>query len=481
MATTPPPRGRLRTPPAPLCGAGYDNYSPYSCSPRRSKRIATRDTSEYCLIQSQKCTGSNDPIQAGLDGNSHHLSFDSDESPFIPRSPDKSPIASREAEEIRTNSKRQHTPRSLFAKTHTGHNPKNTFTSLQPSHNTMENSHKQISMTAGMLPTPAKTPRKKQIANPEPVARTLFAKSPHNMDSQNRSKGKKYSGFSLESFHGDPQPTSSSSIEIYTDIRDRIPSVNPAEDNPFITGTQFDTPKGDNCDGQSKRRRLSKDKEKRDPAVDEMVKRDDGILYVFRGRKVFRKFTPDDPEESDGSSESGLMDSLDDIPTGRTRPMTRSSIKPRVLFPSTEQFRTRASKADAMKQVLHNTQTDDDEEEEEKEEENDTPEVGPVTPRQKATFETAEPPVTPPTKMTCLETPSTPLASGRSLRSHVKKTEPEITPNNHITPSGNRSSPFDRWTRTKAKSSTSERGKKRTSSTLGRSTQSQSKKVHQSG
>ncbi|EFW20531.1 conserved hypothetical protein, partial [Coccidioides posadasii str. Silveira] len=48
-----------------------------------------------------------------------------------------------------------------------------------------------------------------------------------------------------------------------------------------------------------------------------------------------------------------------------------------------------------------------------------------------------------------------------SLRSHTKKSESEITPDTSSSPTGNRFSPFDRWTRIKARSSPSGKGKKR--------------------
>ncbi|WEW55073.1 hypothetical protein PRK78_000501 [Emydomyces testavorans] len=412
MTTTPPPRGRLRTPPAPLHGSAYNAYSPSSGSPRRSKRIATINGIQNASLHAQ-------------------TSLSSDESHII----------------------------------------KNTLTSLPASHNHLENTTQEITITAGMLPTPAKTPRKKTVPDSGAVARTLFTKPTQAMDSEQaphkRARGKKYSGFSLESFHSDPQQANLDSIEIYTDVRDRIPTMNPSDDNPFISHLkEADTPNDDESDGKAKRRKLGKGSKERDSMVDEMINRDDGVLYVFRGKKIFRRFEPEDMDDS--SSDPGLLDSMDDVPINRTRRLTRSSIKPRVLFPTAEQLRARAAKAKATKEASREVN------EEKAEEEN------PAKSSEVATSDAIKTPITPPSKMTRIATPATPLASGRSLRSRTKKSESEITPNISGSPSGNRFSPFDRWTRTKAQSSPAAKGKKRSSSTLGRTHQSQSKKVHQS-
>lgn len=138
-------------------------------------------------------------------------------------------------------------------------------------------------MGAGMLPTPAKTPRKKNVENTKTVARTLFTKPAQTTDSSRRVKGKKYNGFSLESFHADPHQAASGSIEIFTDVRDRIPTLNTAEDNPFISHpAEFDKFSDDDQPLERvRRRKLSQVGEKRDPAIDDMISRDDGILYVL--------------------------------------------------------------------------------------------------------------------------------------------------------------------------------------------------------
>lgn len=158
---------------------------------------------------------------------------------------------------------------------------------------------------------------------------------------------------------------------------------------------------------------------------------------------------------------------MEEASENRSHRLTRSSIKPRILFPTAEQLRARAQKAKARSPIAGQTEDEAGEEEEPHQASR------PVTP------EATNAPLTPPSKITRLATPSTPLASGRSLRSHTKRAEPDLTPDNSGSPSGTHVSPFDSWTRTKPRSSSATQGKKRSSSTLGRSNLRQSKKVHQ--
>lgn len=65
MTSTPPPRGRLRTPPAPTHGPGYDAYSPYSGSPRRSKRLASKIESQHDQLEPQTPLSSDKNYQSG--------------------------------------------------------------------------------------------------------------------------------------------------------------------------------------------------------------------------------------------------------------------------------------------------------------------------------------------------------------------------------------------------------------------------------
>jgi hypothetical protein len=128
--------------------------------------------------------------------------------------------------------------------------------------------------------------------------------------------------------------------------------------------------------------------------------------------------------------------------------LTRSSIKPRLLFPNAAQIAARESKATAQEGVETNKQ--------------DVILDG-VTPEPKnsGTIGLDDPPVTPPSKMIA-STPSSPRATGRSLRSHLKKieSESEVTPSGPDAKAEKHISPFDGWLRTKSQSSPSKTKKR---------------------
>src|SRR5262249_31566330 len=54
MAATPPPRGRIHTPPTPLHGPKYDSYEPYS--PRPSSRLAAQHSNQVLQSPQQHRT-----------------------------------------------------------------------------------------------------------------------------------------------------------------------------------------------------------------------------------------------------------------------------------------------------------------------------------------------------------------------------------------------------------------------------------------
>lgn len=120
-----------------------------------------------------------------------------------------------------------------------------------------------------MLPTPAKTPRKKAVGDVGSTARTLF---PPPSGSSSGRKKKKYTGFSLDSFN-DNEAQGGSAIQIYTDSRDRIPEVSKSEENPFYAKPE------PNASTRASKRRVQSTK--RDKEVDEAIQREDGMVYVL--------------------------------------------------------------------------------------------------------------------------------------------------------------------------------------------------------
>jgi hypothetical protein len=119
-------------------------------------------------------------------------------------------------------------------------------------------------------------------------------------------------------------------IQINTDSKERVPEVDNEEDNPFITKKGKAKAKAT----PQKSRRIDARAEQMKHAAD----RDEGMVYLFRGRKIFRKFHDDVPSNDAHASEAG-----EDLPVGErllrrqvgseaNRPLTRSSVKPRLLF-----------------------------------------------------------------------------------------------------------------------------------------------------
>ena len=91
-----------------------------------------------------------------------------------------------------------------------------------------------------MLPTPAKTPVKrpaKSSAGVQSTARILFrpASVDDVMPANKRRKNGRHVGFTLDSFDG-TDGQGDEDIKIYTDSKERVPELDPNEDNPFWDG-----------------------------------------------------------------------------------------------------------------------------------------------------------------------------------------------------------------------------------------------------
>ncbi|KAE8373388.1 hypothetical protein BDV26DRAFT_272211 [Aspergillus bertholletiae] len=409
MATTPPPPSTLRVPPTPRHGAGYDPYEPYStrhsarlASQRASKERHTTPPSSFPPSQSSKSTKKQQHRELGAlsPPESVHRSH---------RKKTSDRIGSFLAAHSLDGASEPNDSDPFGAAPSNSTRPAHTF------HNTL---------TQGMLPTPAKTPKKKAVGDVGNTARVLFPPP-----SGRTKKSKKYTGFSLDSF--DENAQGGSDIQIYTDSRDRIPEPDESEDNPFSKPT---------VPTRFSRRRA--EQSKRDKEVDESVKRDDGMTYVFRGKKIFRKFV--DPVESDGDDDDddlGLLaarpDLLDEEITANVRPLTRSSIKPRVLFPTAND---RAPPSNHVSDVDEEAATDI-------EDHMLVPEEVETVDRP-VDIEMKQRPVTPP--QNTVETPPSPGATIRSLRPRAKRDDSE-----HTTPTASetkrkRVSPFDGWLRRKS-------------------------------
>lgn len=302
----------------------------------------------------------------------------------------------------------------------------NAADSLQMNNQPPKKTHDAIAVSrgTGMLPTPAKTPRKQPNAKTEAasraIARNLFAPDEDVMPTPKK-KAKKYTGLGLDSFTAEDVEED---IEIFTDPRDQFPEIDDSADNPFYGDRTLAEP----SKRQSKRKLVLVPGEGRQ-SIDDAVRRADGVLVVFRGKKIFRKFSQSHDAESSSQAENDEADDLGLDSETRHRPMTRSSIKPRLLFPP-------KSKG---KQVAITTTIEDDEEAATEIEDN-VPDDD-----QEAKFEVPETPV----QVTEEEVetpkaprfaPASPPSTGRATRSADKLRGGD---------KANAPSPFDGWRRSK--------------------------------
>jgi len=308
----------------------------------------------------------------------------------------------------------------------------------------------------GLLPTPAKTPQKtpspRTKANINAVRRNLFHQDEADVvPTPRRTRGRKHV---LDSFAADDDDES---FPIFTDTRERIPEVDPNEDNPFYgptTATAPDAPRR-----RSKRQHVTVPGEGK-ITVEEAVKREDGMLIVLyvcliscsvftcssptnlspsRGKRQFRKFADmDEVTASDALDEGdGGLDAA--VESRLRRPMTRSSIKPRLLFPVP---------APAPAAQRESTSIEDEEAETDIEEpiptkdEMDIEEDEPQTP-----FDVVdETPGTPVAPKFAPAMQATPPTTQRTTR-HGTKSAEETTPMKPMR--GKKLSPFDGWRRIK--------------------------------
>ena len=133
----------------------------------------------------------------------------------------------------------------------------------------------------GMLPTPAKTPNERptQVAPAvRSIARNLFpvrSGSDEEIMPSLKKKGRKYKGFTLDSFEAEEDSTP---IQIFTDSHDRVPEVDLSPENPFYGESSRSIPEP--TKRSSKRRKVTVPGEG-EHTVDELEQREDGLVYVL--------------------------------------------------------------------------------------------------------------------------------------------------------------------------------------------------------
>lgn len=151
-----------------------------------------------------------------------------------------------------------------------------------------------------------------------------------------------------------------------------------------------------------------------------------------RGKKIYRRFTPDPDHPNRSSEETEIEGST----SPRLRPFTRASVKPRLLFPTEKQRRER--------KVVEEEGVTDLEDRHVKDKEKDDP-VTPV----KQSFPAA--PATPPTTghATRSATRKAAMSAGDASLGLPEVNVEEMSTSKERRPR-KRTSPFDGWQRTKA-------------------------------
>ena len=468
QATTPSPSSSIRAPPTPRLGY-EDPWDPYS--PRKSARLAQRASNRTPSPQSStrrpnrsernqisaspkpKKNRNSSNKNNNVNGSDNNSATSTMVSPAASPHKKRMPTAGDESSRMASGSL-------------TAESAANAAAALGlPGNADGRSTRSTAASAAGMLPTPAKTPQKppteQSKASIRAVARNLFHNDDQAMPSPRKTRTKKQ--HVLDSFELDE---ADEAIQIYTDSHERIPEVDRSTDNPFYDPQPL--PATEPAKRRSKRQQVTVPGEGR-VSVDDAIRREDGmliVLYVYqslffflvvfffqkkkncaavannldsRGKKEFRKFS--DNDDASGSTEgvdegeNGLEGAVE---SNLRRPLTRSSVKPRLLFP-----------------VKSNDKVDEDEEAVTDIEDHSLPqpeEADPQTPSDPADD-------APGTPLAPKFAPASPPATTRTTR-HSNKVAEDITPMKATR--GSKRSPFDGWRRVKSSSSESH-GQKRPS------------------
>jgi hypothetical protein len=251
MASTPPPTSlRAHTPPGPMHGPLHDNYEPYS--PRRSKR-STAQSNPYASTHSgrppkahfQRATTPPTTGKRARFANTHISSPPSSPAsplrrPLLHKTPRKTPV-SRALADV-----------------------------LSDSDST---SQRHLPTPLSMLPTPSKTPKKRNAASMSSTARVLnfqpyspndVMPSPRKMKKSSHKSSRGFDLFEAGSSGSQEQ------IQIFTDTNARVPELDGSDDNPFLGPRQTRSSRP--------QRRVQTEEDER---FNERAERDEGVMYIL--------------------------------------------------------------------------------------------------------------------------------------------------------------------------------------------------------
>lgn len=144
-----------------------------------------------------------------------------------------------------------------------------------------------LNPAASMLPTPAKTPRKKPVqeAAVNAAAKVLFPARPDTvedvMPTPRKRRNKRHVGFSLYSSMEDEGDDSGNNIEIYTDSKDKVPELDRSEDNPFYEQPGQDVSPPEPSKTKPSRKRKASHGVEDNKEIEEAFNREEGMVYVL--------------------------------------------------------------------------------------------------------------------------------------------------------------------------------------------------------
>ena len=262
MTTTPPVRQIVNTPPTPLHGAKYDTYQPY---PTRKSTRSSAQTLRY--TPPLETPDRKYSKRATRRGSAPHT--------YSPPSSAQTSPQNKITGRVRKPTVQQVSSKDdLF-----GADPAADLGSPHDSSDLLS-----TMITKNMLPTPAKTPRKK-ASKPAvgSTGRVLFPVHPDNVEEpapspRKRARNKSHTSSSLGRF-GEDDNLSPDKIEIFTDSRDKLPELDESENNPFYI--KPDQVAASTAPKRSSKRKKAKISTDGSEGLEEALKREDGMVYVL--------------------------------------------------------------------------------------------------------------------------------------------------------------------------------------------------------
>jgi len=259
----------LHTPPTPLHGAKYDSYQPYQT--RQSTRRATQRAALTPPPQSLES-------QSHLKSASKSRKVSATRSAAHTYSPPSSTQTSPQKKLFNTGK-----PQTRGALNMDGSSLE--IDPCQETDGTSSSHQSGVVIGASMLPTPAKTPRKKQVQPVAGLSRVLFPVRPDTVEEamptpRKNKKTKRHVGFSLDSSMDD-DAGSEGGIKIYTDSKDTVPELDRSEVNPFIDHPLKRDPPEPNRKSKASKKRKAQPETFGTHEIEEAFNHEEGMVYVL--------------------------------------------------------------------------------------------------------------------------------------------------------------------------------------------------------